>query len=199
MKYTKPTMFALCFLLLTWPAFGASPNEEKAQIFVEELTQQALRGLLNAKAPYEERKTIARRLLVTYFDVQAIARFTLGFHWRHMSDTQKARWYQVFENTMVALYTQKFSDYTVSNLTITDVVTSGQGYKVKMLITVPEKPPITIDWKVFHTAAEQSKIFDVFIEDISMSMTQRAEFMEMIQKHGSLDEFMDTVEKRAER
>ena len=162
----------------------SSPNEQGAKEFIIELGDEAI-SLLTSKTITEAvRKERFKKLFREHFSTDAIARFSLGRYWRQATDSEKTTYLSLFDDSVADSYASKFSQYNHEDKFIvssTRTIKDG-GVKVYSLIKT-EDTPINVIWLVYKTDAGY-KIFDVVLEGVSMSVTQRSEYSSIIQRSG---------------
>jgi phospholipid transport system substrate-binding protein len=154
--------------------------------FVQELGNKALTSLTARNLADEERSKRVRELLLQYFDIQKIGRFVLGPYWAQATENQRQEYLSLFEDMIVRTYTHRFADYSGQSFSVKGVVTEEQGSQdsiVSSVIIQPNGPPVHVDWRVRNESGT-FKIVDVLIENVSMSITQRADFASIIQNGG---------------
>lgn len=177
------------FLALLLTAFvtvsqPAQASEQAAADFVRGLGEKALTSLTTKNLDKAEREKRVRSLLRSYFDVNTIARFTLGPNWRNATEAERNEYIKLFENMIVSTYAQRFSEYQGQELKVgTATRASERDIIVKSQIIQQGGPPVAVDWRVRGTAGNY-KIIDVIVEGISMSVTQRSDFAAVIQSGG---------------
>ncbi len=196
-RFHLPTLVAaLCVAvasLVASPAQAADPAAD----FVEALGKKALSSLTAKDLDTAEREKRVRSLLRTYFDVNTIARFTLGTHWRNTTDAQKSEYIKLFEGMIVSTYAQRFSEYSGQEFKVGKVIkASERDTVVTSQIIQKDGPPVAVDWRVRKTGGDM-KIIDVIVEGVSMSVTQRSDFAAVIQSGGgNVDALLDSLRKR---
>ena len=184
--------FLMAFVPITAPAAtevdthtAAKPKGPVVQ-FVQELGNQALTSLTAKNLPYEERSKRVRSLLLQYFDIQTIGRFVLGTYWSQATDSQRQEYFSLFENMIVRTYTHRFADYSGQSFTVRGLSQDEKGGRDSIVtseIVQPDGPPVHVDWRVRNESGTL-RIVDVLIENVSMSITQRADFASIIQNGG---------------
>lgn len=159
---------------------SADPSE-----FVSKLAEQAITRLTSKDKSAVERSSEFRRLLAENFDVAAIGRFVLGRHWRTASEAEQAEYIKLFESMIVQTYANRFADYAGEKLRIGQAKPGDSGeFIVSSELQRPTGPPVKVDWRVRRTPQGGYKIYDVAVEGVSMSITQRDEFSSVIQRGG---------------
>ncbi len=186
---------ALMFSALV--AFSQPAQADDATAFVEGLGQKALSSLTAPELDTAEREKRVRGLLRSYFDVNTIARFTLGTNWRNATEAEKSEYIKLFENMIVTTYAQRFSEYSGQEMKVGKAVKQSDRDTVVMSqILQKDGPTISVDWRVRNTNGSM-KIIDVIVEGVSMSVTQRSDFAAVIQSGGGkVEALLDTLRKR---
>lgn len=152
--------------------------------FVSDLAARAVSELTTGDLAMAERVSRFRSMLTEAFDVPSIGRFVLGRYWRIASDSEKAEYLKLFEDFIVQTYIHRFNDFAGAQLRVLQTRNGQDGEVVATLdATLAGKPPARFDVRLKR---EESgfKIFDVVVEGISMSITQRDDFAAVIQRNG---------------
>jgi phospholipid transport system substrate-binding protein len=184
--------FFLALALVLGLAFAAAPaaakeTEGPAAQFVQRLGDKALTSLTDRDIGNAERARRVRTLLRDNFDIRTIGRYVLGTHWREATDAQKEEYFHLFEDMIVATYTQRFAEYSGQAFKITGATAPEAGSEDSLInsriIQKNGGPPVDVDWRV-RSKNGQMRIVDVLVDSISMSVTQRSEFDSVIEKGG---------------
>ena len=172
--------FALVLVLFSAPTSAAT----NAKAFVKEMGDKAFSSLSEEGISDEERITRFKNLLSEAFDLPRIARFTLGRYWRTASEGQKTEFIALFEKFVIQSYANRFQDLSGQKFVIVQSreVSSSQSL-VLSKIQIPGKPSVKVNWRVRMKDAKH-KVIDVIVEGISMSVTQRDEFVSVIRQTG---------------
>ncbi|MEE2661494.1 MAG: ABC transporter substrate-binding protein [Pseudomonadota bacterium] len=177
---TTFTLAMLVTLLFVPPAFSAAP----AETFVTEMGNKAFASLSEKGLSSNERKTRFHALLRNVFDMPQIARFTLGRYWRIASNEEKTEFTELFERFFVQAYSNRFRDLSGKKFLVTQSrkISTSQSLVLSEII-IPGKPSIKVNWRV-RSKGINYKVIDVVVEGISMSVTQRDEFVSVIRQTG---------------
>ncbi|MDA0661992.1 MAG: ABC transporter substrate-binding protein [Proteobacteria bacterium] len=196
------TLFACATLLccvLTFQAASAAPGGD-AGAFVKELGDRAIQALTVKEISDAEREERFRTLLRDGFDVRKIGRFVLGRYVRSMSPDVVEEYNKLFEDLIVATYAARFAEYSGQTFEIKRVAAQGNDHDSIVMSEIRPTdggPPIRVDWQV-RSEEKESKIVDVRVEGVSMSLTQRDEFTAVIQKNGgNVDSLLEALRKKA--
>jgi len=192
-------LVAVATALLAFPlAANAAPAAGEASSFIDKLGTQALSVLSTKGVQTAEGQTQFKQLLVDNFDVPGIGQFVLGRAWRMATPEQQAEYQSLFKTLVEQIYTERFSGYAGETFKVlgehpdndTDTIVNTQ------IIHTNGAPPVGVDWRV-RQEASGLKIFDVIVEGVSMSVTQRSEFASIIQRNGgTIDALLDMLRKR---
>ncbi|HTQ33128.1 MAG TPA: ABC transporter substrate-binding protein [Stellaceae bacterium] len=152
--------------------------------FIGNLGDQGIQTLGTA-TPSAQRVARFRELFQADFDVNGIGRFAIGRYWRAFTPAQQQEFLQLFRDYTVQAYAEKLGQYGGSRFQVTgsEQAPSGDGVIVNSQVIRPNGSPVQIDW---HLAAEGGayKVEDVYVDRVSMKVTQRDEFAKIIQNNG---------------
>ncbi|HEX6980321.1 MAG TPA: ABC transporter substrate-binding protein [Alphaproteobacteria bacterium] len=152
--------------------------------FVTRLASRAIAELTTDALPAPERIARFRAMLTEAFDVPGIGRFVLGRYWRTATEAERAEYLKLFEDLIVQTYANRFQDFAGAQLRVLGTREGQDGDVVAMVeATLPGKPPARLDVRMRRNGGG-FKIFDVLVEGISMSVTQRDEFAAVVQRNG---------------
>ena len=170
-------------LLIAFSAVPARAADEPAA-FIQSLGDQAIQILQNKQMGQKEREAAFSKLFTEGFDVAEIGRFVLGRYWNVASPTQQQDYQKLFATYVVAVYANRFSQYSGEKFTVAGSQPTADGASVASQIIRPNGgPPINIVWKIAKEA-NGYKIRDVVAENLSMTVTQRAEFSSVVERGG---------------
>jgi phospholipid transport system substrate-binding protein len=117
-------------------------------------------------------------------DVTTIARTVMGRPWRTATDKQKTEFVAAYQDYLSNNYGRQFREYRGSSLSITNAKDQGQkGVLVNTSLKTPGKAPVAVDWQVIDRSG-QPKVFDLYIEGVSMLITGRSEIGSMLEASG---------------
>ncbi len=160
---------------------------EKAKQFIGDLGARAINTLTSKEMAREEREDKFQVIFEEAFDLNAIAKFVLGRYRRIATEDEKKEFLDLFKKSMSVTYADRFSQYTNELFEITDAKNQNASaglIRVYSFIKRPDAPNVKIDWHIYATKDGDFKIVDVFVEDISMSMTQRQDYSATIEREG---------------
>jgi phospholipid transport system substrate-binding protein len=172
---------AFCVSALA-PSLPAAADTEPTD-FIQNLGNQVLEVIADSTSPYQK-QIYFHQLFHQDFDLSQIARFVLGTYWRVASEPERQEFQQLFEYQLLMAYGPRLAEYRAEALRVTGKRPDQNGLIVTSQIIRPRgAAPIAVDW---HLSVSDGlyKISDIFIEGISMAVTQRSEFAQVIQRNG---------------
>ncbi len=185
-------------IALMMPAASAmaQKNDAAASKFIQKMGDIALTQLTDKELSAGEREKRVRDLLRQNFDVDAIGKFALSKHWRTATDAQRKEYLKLFENMIVGTYAQRFGEYSGQQFKVGGTKPiNDRDSVVSSQVIQKDGPPLNIEWRV-RNANGQFKVLDVFIENVSMAITQRSDFDAVVQRSG-IDGLLKTLRDRS--
>jgi|SRR5579859_2173857 len=186
-------------LLAALTAAPARAADEPAA-FIQNLGDQAIQILQNKDMGMKAREAAFSKLFTEGFDVAEIGRFVLGRYWNVASPAQQQEYLKLFGTYVVAVYANRFSQYSGEKFTVAGSQATPEGASVASQIIRPNGgPPINIVWKITKQGTGY-KIRDVVAENLSMTVTQRAEFSSVVERGGGgaagVDALINTLRQK---
>jgi len=179
-------------------ASAANPAEQAAVDFVKATAERGLTFLSNPNSTQDQRKAEFKKLLSSSFDMDTIARFSLGTYWNTATPAQKKQYSDLFRKMVVNVYAERFKDYNGQKFEVKSArpVGSSDALVTSNIIPVDGGDPVQVDWRVRNKNGEM-KIVDVLVAGVSMSVTQRSDFSSVIQQGGGkVDVLIDYLKKK---
>jgi len=172
------------FPLIFISQVSASEQTQKAEAFMQDIGQEVINLLTDKTVTQKQRANHFRAILKTKFDVKAIGKFALGKYWRNAAKQEKDEFFKLFEDSIVSTYSTRFQEYTSEKFRVKNArEESNGGVTVRSEIVRLNGSNIPIDWIIFEKKG-QMRIYDVILDGISMSITQRSEYASVIQRKG---------------
>ena len=166
-------------------ALMAAPRGEAApdpRAFVGDLGNQGIQTL-GPNVPPAQRIARFHELFQSDFDVPGIGRFVIGRYWQAFTPQQQQEFIGLFRDYTVVAYAERLGQYGGAQFQTTGVQTNGSETIVGSQVTRPNGQPVQIDWHLIQDG-DQFKITDVYVDRVSMKVTQRDEFAQIIQNNG---------------
>lgn len=201
----KKIILIVCVLLIGIVSANAEvPKQasgDKAEAIVETAADEALDFLKKQKAKGWDEKAVEKKftqILRKYFNVDYIAKASLGQYWRKASDAEKNAYLDVFEDTIVKVYTIRFKEYTDQIIDIEKSSVRGRGDVIvfsQIKSGNGEQPPLDVDWRVRLQKDGSYRIIDLTVGGVSMLITQKNEYQAIIEKNnGNIQALINELE-----
>jgi phospholipid transport system substrate-binding protein len=192
-------VLVLCGGLGSGPAVAQGAPRD-AGAFVQSLGDRAIAIITDTALTPADREARFHDIFVSSFDVPAIGRFVLGRHWRSATDAQRAEFLKLFENMIVKIYSNRFTDYKGEQFAVTSSRSAGDSVIVTVDISRPSGgAPVHVDWRVLKVEGAY-KVVDVVVEGVSMSVTQQQDFSAVIQRAGGqIEPLLAVMRERIEK
>ncbi len=132
-----------------------------------------------------------RTLMEQYWDTTDMARSALGYHWKTLNDSQRQQFTRLFVDLVESIYLSrsnfsKAQQYTGSaKVDYLKEIPEGDDYrKITTTITLKQgDKPIKVDYRM-KWIDEKWKVYDVIVEDISLTGNYRNQFNRVINNQG---------------
>jgi phospholipid transport system substrate-binding protein len=177
---------------------GKTQAQSGAESFVASMAKRALDFLSNAQQTQAQKTESFRRLLEDNYDMEAIGRFTLGRYWKTATPAQQAEFQKLFRNYVVAMYSQRFSEYKGQKFEVTSSRADGATDTIVTSKVLPSDggQEVQVDWRV-RQAGGRFRVVDVVVAGVSMSVTQRSDFASVIQQGGgNVDALLNSLKNK---
>ncbi|MGE3771045.1 MAG: phospholipid-binding protein MlaC [Bdellovibrionales bacterium] len=186
----------MCAFAFTAPVQAAQAAPEMK--FIEGVGQKALSVLADSSLSKEQSLAAFKQLFNSNFDLQTIAKFTLGRYWRVATPSEQEEYLRLFRAMVEKIYTDRFSLYSGETFEVVSARPDAENDTVVLSQVVrPQGPPVNVEWRV-RKQGKAMKIVDVVVEGVSMSVTQRAEFASVIQRGGgTVESLLAVMRQRA--
>ena len=189
----------------TGAATGAptkAPLPNTPENFVNGLSQRAISSLTASGISDADREARFRELFLSSFDDLTIARFVLSSYWRVATEAQRGAFRDLFREVLVRTYASRFAGYHGETLVVqgSQLMPQGGGSVVNTVLNRGNEPPVDVKWRLSQGADGQYRVIDLVVEGVSMSVTQRNEYLALIQRNGgSLDALIAELQQRLDR
>ena len=167
--------------------------------YVIEITKNAINTLTDESINQKKKETKFGELFDKNFDIPSISRFVLGKYWKQASLDQKKQFIKAFRNYVVKTYSSRFNEYSGEQLTLINFENESNPkiFIVHTALKRKDAPPIIVDWRI-GKKKENFVILDIIIEGISLAITQRSEFVSVIdQNEGNIDQLISILKEKS--
>ena len=167
--------------------------------YVIEITKNAINTLTDESINQKKKETKFGELFDKNFDIPSISRFVLGKYWKQASLDQKKQFIKAFRNYVVKTYSSRFNEYSGEQLSLINFENQSNPkiFIVHTALKREDAPPIIVDWRI-GKKKESFVILDIIIEGISLAVTQRSEFVSVIElNEGSIDRLISILKEKS--
>ena len=191
-------IFLIFFLISPKQQFNYILAESDPGSYVMEMTTNAINTLTDKSISQNEKESQFGKLFDKNFDIPSISRFVLGKYWKQASLDQKKNFIKAFRNYIVKTYSSRFNEYSGEKLKLVNYK-NEKNPKIFLVHTILERqdaPVIKVDWRI-GKKKDRFVILDIIIEGISLAITQRSEFVSVIdQNEGSVDQLISLLKEK---
>jgi phospholipid transport system substrate-binding protein len=140
----------------------------------------------------DERHRRLRAVSDEIFDWGAMARRSLGVHWRNIGEEQRRRFIAVFEETLADYYLAQIDRFQGrEQVELVGSSRTPAGTEVRMKLITQSREEIPIHFFV----DERQRVFDVSIEGVSIANHYRGSFDRFL-VNKTFDQLLDHLEQR---
>ena len=184
--------------LSTVPRADEGGRAREAAAFIRRMVDRALEILAQTDKPEQERIAELERLLEEATDLDLIAKLVLGSYWRKATPEQRRRYLDLFRKMIRRQIAANISRYDGQRIEIVgsrDI--DDRDTMVRTLIYDSKRDaPYRVDWRVRHTDG-RFLIIDVVGEGVSLLITKRKEFREIVSAKG-IDGLLRAMARKVE-
>ena len=172
----KLIVFFVLFSSITFNSFSIEPD-----IFVQSTVNRASKLLgedISKEEKIEKLKTIAKETV----DIRGIGFYTLGKKRKSLSENEKKRYTELFEEYFLKSFSSRLAEYTNPEIDVRNKDKLNENYTIvnSILKATDERPEIKIDWRIYTKNPDNPMIRDLIIEGLSLARTQKEEFASVL-------------------
>ncbi len=190
----KKKLLAIIFIsnFLLFNTFAIEPD-----VFVQSTVNRASQILsenLSKERKIEELKSIAKDTV----DIRGIGFYTLGAARKNLSDTNKTKYSELFEQYFLKSFSSRLAEYTNLEIDVFSKEILNKNYTIvnSILKATNERPEIKIDWRIYTKNPDKPLIRDLIIEGLSLARTQKEEFASVLNSsNGDINFLFKTLEE----
>ena len=130
-------------------------------------------------------------------DIKRIGFYTLGPIRKNLTDDQKIRYSQLFEEYFLTSFSNRLVVYSNPNIDVYDKKILSEKFVIvnSLLKGTEERPEVKIDWRIYTKNPEKPLILDLIIEGLSLARTQKEEFASILNSNdGNINALFETLE-----
>ena len=168
----------------------------EADVFVQSTINRASEVLsedISKEIKIKELKKIAKDTV----DIKRIGFYTLGPIRKNLTDDQKSRYSQLFEEYFLTSFSNRLVVYSNPDIDVYDKKILSEKFVIvnSLLKGTKERPEVKIDWRIYTKNPEKPLILDLIIEGLSLARTQKEEFASILNSNdGNINALFETLE-----
>jgi len=210
----KIWLVAVVFLLAatssyTQATLAESNTDAGPQPLVAETINQLVERLRQNSEEIKKDQSIAYQisdeLIVPRIDFPRITRLIIGKYWRRASDDQRRALVEEVRSLLIRSYVTAMTSYADKIVERSKHIRyqpsryqpGDRKTSVKASITLGDGQNVAVQYQLYKTS-DQWKIYDIHIEGISLAITYRTSFGEIIRQDG-LDSLIAQLSKRNQK
>ena len=169
----------------------------EADIFVQSTVNRASE-LLSKNITKEEKIEKLKAIAKDTVDIKGIGFYTLGATRKNLSDSEKKKYLEKFEDYFLKSFSSRLAEYTNPEIDVFGKEVLNKNYTIvnSILKATSERPEIKIDWRIYTKNPEQPLIRDLIIEGLSLARTQKEEFASVLSSNnGNINALFETLKK----
>ena len=178
-------------LLLALAAAGglAAAHEQGPEQLVRTVTNDVLKSIHSDKAlrAGDKRKALAlaERKILPHVDFRAATRLAVGRAWREATPAQKTELVRQFRSMLVRIYSNAIDRYRGQTMRVLPVhmAPGATEVTVRNEYRKPGARPVAVDYAM-HKTAQGWKIYDITVAGVSLVVTYRRQFGEIVRRSG---------------
>lgn len=179
MKRFLLSMLVVAGLGMTPSLAAASP--EGAKSFVDTVAKQVI-TVAKADSSTSTKEAKIQSIFSDKVDINFIARFVLGKHWRSASPAQQSAYVAAYRPFILKNYATKLAKYSGQSYELKNARTDGDANVVTMVIHDTDGEDINVDYRLRGDGGY--RIVDIVVEGVSLLTTQRSEFNSIVESKG---------------
>ncbi len=166
-------------------AYGATTAGDPAAI-VKRTVGQVIEILQDKRMSQDSRQHKVIEIVAGRFDFADMARSSLGYNWKKLSPAQRQQFVPLFTAFMEDAYLNKIDSYSGQQVQfVGQTPIADNASEVKTVVQPAESsdPPIHINYLLKRNGSDW-KVYDVAVDDISITANYRNQFNRMIEQQG---------------
>lgn len=128
---------------------------------------------------------LAEEKILPLIDFEKATQLAVGRAWRQATPEQRARLVTEFRSMLVRIYSNAIGVYRGQTMRVQPVraAKDATDVTVRNQYISPGKPPLAVDYAM-HKTSSGWKIYDIVAEGVSLVLTYRSEFEQVVQGSG---------------
>ena len=166
-------------------------------VFVQSTVNRASE-ILAKNISQEEKINKLKVIAKETVDIQGVGFYSLGSARKNLSEKERIRYLQLFEDYFLKSFSSRLSEYTNPEIDVISKNVLSENYTIvnSVLKGTSERPEIKIDWRIYTKNQGNPLIRDLIIEGLSLARTQKEEFASILNSNnGDINSLFKTLEE----
>ena len=166
-------------------------------VFVQSTVNRASE-ILAKNISQEEKINKLKMIAKETVDIQGVGFYSLGSARKNLSEKERIRYLQLFEDYFLKSFSSRLSEYTNPEIDVISKNVLSENYTIvnSVLKGTSERPEIKIDWRIYTKNQGNPLIRDLIIEGLSLARTQKEEFASILNSNnGDINSLFKTLEE----
>jgi phospholipid transport system substrate-binding protein len=186
-------LITIIFLLnlIVGSAYSMQPD-----VFVQSTVNRASE-ILSKNISREEKTNGLKIIAKETVDIMGVGFYSLGSARKNLNDTQKQKYFDLFENYFLKSFSSRLSEYTNPKIEVQSKKIINKNYTIvnSVLVSTSDRPEVKIDWRIYTKNPDNPLIRDLIIEGLSLARTQKEEFASILNSNdGDINALFRTLE-----
>ena len=189
--------FKILFFVVFFTCLNTISNAIEPDVFVQSTVNRASLTLskdISKKEKMLELQELARDTV----DISGIGLYTLGKYRKEITEDQKKKYSELFENYFLKSFSSRLSEYSNPKINVVSKEKKNEKYTIvsSILVATKDRPEVKIDWRIYTKNPEKPLIRDLIIEGLSLARTQKEEFASIIKSNeNNIEALFKNLEK----
>ena len=189
-------MIKKIILIFIFTIFSTKLLSIEPDIFVQSTVNRASK-LLSENISKEDKIKRLKSIAKETVDIKGIGFYTLGSIRKNLSEKEKSRYSELFEEYFLKSFSSRLAEYTNPEIDVNGKDVLNKNYTIvnSILQETRERPEVKIDWRIYTKDPENPLIRDLIIEGLSLARTQKEEFSSILSSNnGDINALFKTLE-----
>ena len=182
-------MKTLLAVLTAFAGFAYAANEQNPEALVKQVTAEVLEAIRSDKqlagGDKQRALQLAEQKVLPHIDFEEATRLAGGRAWSQATPEQKKKLVTEFRTMLVRIYSSAIQPYQGQTITVAPVRMKPGDTEVTVHNTFVHSggKAIQFDYSM-HKTEQGWKIYDIVVEGVSLVLTYRSEFDNLVKQEG---------------
>ncbi len=181
MKFRKFLLVLFSYTLILTNSYSIEPD-----VFVQSTVNRAS-NILSKNISKEDKINELKAIAKETVDIRGVGFYSLGSVRKTLDENQKIKYSELFESYFLKSFSSRLAEYTNPEIEVKGKEFLNKNYTIvnSILISTPERPEVSIDWRIYTKDPDNPLIRDLIIEGLSLARTQKEEFSSILNSNNN--------------